>query len=484
MISAQSIYRAGLLAFACSLLLACDSGSDGGSDDTAGIGGTGIAVGKVTDFGSIFVNGFQFDTTQSQFTVDGDPNATESDLSVGMVVLVKAETRSGSFNGNALEVFYDDEVEGPVAATPVDVPGSGGTRKTFAVFGQNVTIDETATVFQGTSFAGLAALDVVEISGFRISPNELTATYVGKKGVLVAGVTEVELRGNIQNLAGAPPNQTFMVDGTSISTSAGTELDVPGGVLAEDLFVEVEGVIQADSSVIADKVEFEDEDFGDEVDDVSLQGIISNYVSDTDFEINGQAVDAGGAQFSPAGAELMDGLEVEVEGDIVGGVLIADEVELREGETKLETFVSAINLGNDSFEVNYAPLPGSVVVHTDTQTLFEDGSAAQVPNFSLDQLNIGDFVRVEGFASGGRVTATIVKREDPDDSKLRGAVDTFVFDTSITILGITYLVDAGTVYEGFPDANTFFSQLAIGDLIKIEDDAPADGIADEVEEED
>ena len=40
-----------------SLLSACGDGSD----TTAGIGGTGIAFGKVTDFGSIFVNGGIFD---------------------------------------------------------------------------------------------------------------------------------------------------------------------------------------------------------------------------------------------------------------------------------------------------------------------------------------------------------------------------------------------------------------------------------------
>ena len=56
-------------------------------------------------------------------------------------------------------------------------------------------------------------------------------------------------------------------------------------------------------------------------------------------------------------------------------------------------------------------------------------------------------------------------------------------DVSITILGIEYGVDAGTNYEGFPSSGAFFGQLLIGDLIEIEDNQPADGIADEVEEE-
>ena len=40
-----------------SLVLNGCGGSSSGSDTTAGIGGTGIAVGKITDFGSVFVNG-------------------------------------------------------------------------------------------------------------------------------------------------------------------------------------------------------------------------------------------------------------------------------------------------------------------------------------------------------------------------------------------------------------------------------------------
>ena len=151
------------------MLSACGGGGGGGSSDTtAGIGGTGIAVGKVTDFGSIFVNGSIFDINQAQFLVDGEEKvgqAGQDDLSIGMVVLVKAETNNGVFTGKALEVFYDDEVEGPVAATPVDVPASNGTQKTFTIFGQTITIDETGTIFEGTTFAGSRCVTITFAPG-------------------------------------------------------------------------------------------------------------------------------------------------------------------------------------------------------------------------------------------------------------------------------------------------------------------------------
>ena len=70
------------------MLSAC-GGSGGGSDTTAGIGGTGIAVGKITDLAAFMSTAiFSIPTSSSQFIVDGDPSArSERSCSIGMVVL-------------------------------------------------------------------------------------------------------------------------------------------------------------------------------------------------------------------------------------------------------------------------------------------------------------------------------------------------------------------------------------------------------------
>ena len=158
----------------------------GGATQSAGIGGTGINVGKgvvqgrVTGFGSIYINGFKFDTDSSQFIVDGavKANQAEANLKVGMIVSLEVETEDGSYTGNALQVFYDDEVQGPVSGL---APFSAGeTQRTFSVFGQTITIDDTSTLFNSELFNGaplnpgfgfdtITDDDVVEISGFRTS---------------------------------------------------------------------------------------------------------------------------------------------------------------------------------------------------------------------------------------------------------------------------------------------------------------------------
>jgi hypothetical protein len=206
------------------------------------------------------------------------------------------------------------------------------------------------------------------------------------------------------------------------------------------------------------------------------------------------------ASLSPASAAdlLNNGVEVEVEGNIVGGVLIADELELRDGQTELRTTVSNIVLPN-RFQVEYPGQSlgsglGTIWINIDAQTLFEDeddsGGKTPVENFSIDQLVVGNFVKIDGIAESSEVTAQIVKRLDPaDSSKLQGAVESFVRDVSITILGVEYPIDAGASYEDATGGTLtdieFFDLLTANPqaVVELEDDEP-DAAADNVEFED
>lgn len=91
-------------------------------------------------------------------------------------------------------------------------------------------------------------------------------------------------------------------------------------------------VYQADGSILADEIEEEDDEFENELEHISLQGIVSDFSNVTGllFTIDGQPVDASMTELSPANLLLGNGLNVEVKGSIVGGVLFADEVKSRE----------------------------------------------------------------------------------------------------------------------------------------------------------
>ena len=476
------------------MLNACGGSSGGGSDTTAGIGGTGIVYGKITGFGSVFVIGERFNIDTSQIIVDGVGGKSQSDLKLGMIVQLEVETENGVYTGDAIELVYDDEIEGPL--TNIQTPDP--SLKTGNVFGQTINFSDTTTIFENTSFENLGNEgipgpgdpDVVEISGFRVSDTEINATYVRYDDDFLPGVTEVELRGPIKMLVGSPPSETFQVDGIDITTNSSTVRNVPGGVPAPDLYVEVEGVIQADSSVIASEYEFEDEDFDDDVDDISMQGVVSGFAAGgiSNFFIDSQHVDASNVQPVPV---LMDGINIEVEGEIVAGTLIADEVEIRDGDSKLRSFVdNVVNTPTDkTFEVVYSAVPGSVTVHVDNNTLFEDETGPLVTSpFSLDDLRNGslDFVRVEGVEiANNEVLATFVRRTSPDDElKLEGQVDGYAQNTFITILGVTYGLDFGTTTYDPLGAESI---IAPGDFVEIEDEriggVNPPGIADEVEHE-
>jgi hypothetical protein len=326
--NAKKLIAAIFLLVTCSSLLVACGGSD--SDTTAGIGGTGIVSGKITGFGSIYVNGGKFEIDNSLFDVDGDTSADQSDLALGMVVRLRVETEDGILGNTALEVVYDDEIEGPVIGVMTDPMDP--TIKTGTVFGKTITFDQANTIFEDTSFANIGeepdpgVQDVIEVSGFRISPTEITATYVRFIEDLGPD-SEVELRGTITDYSPGLP-ETFKIDGITITTDVDTEIEVPNGMLDDGIYVEVEGVIQGPTSVLAEEIESEDEDFDDDVDDISLQGIVSDFTGiGNDFSLGSQRVNASTAQFSPAGLTLANGLDIEVEGQIIGSVLIADEVE-------------------------------------------------------------------------------------------------------------------------------------------------------------
>lgn len=471
-------------------LAACGgSGGGGGSTQTAGIGGTGIVAGKITSFGSVYVNGDRYEIGSSQIIVDGEGNKLESDLKLGMVVRLEVETENGVFTEKAIEVVYDDEIQGPVEATPVTSPD--GTQRTFNILGQMVTIDDVGTLFEDTSFGAIDINDVLEISGFR-SATGIVATYVK----LETATTEAELQGEIE----APLTATTFMIGSVTVTYDGTDL-APGLILQVGQNVEVKGTFVSQSAIDATEIDLEDDDFGEEVDDISLQGIVSGFATGgiSNFFIGNQNVDAS---LATPGFTLMDGMNIEVEGEITGSTLFADEVKLRDGDSKLRAVIDTVSAPDFTVHFPATTGPTRVTVRTDSQTLFEDETGAPVtPPFSFDDLTPGkvDYVRVEGTEIAGNVVlATTVKRVatvpttgDPSPEgklKLEGKVDGFNLDLvtgdgDITVLGVQYQLDNSTSYDPDP-----LNPIVGVTFVEVEDkDEPgdrADGFADEVELED
>lgn len=461
-------------------LAACGGG--GGGDAAVSDGETAVvAKGTVTGFGSIYVNGIKFETDSSSFDVDDD-TGTQDDLAIGMVVTVRGTVDGSGTAGTASSVFFDDDIEGPVSGMTT---AADGLSKSFTVFNTTVTVDSVSTVFEGTSFATLVDGDIVEVSGHLGQGGELQATYIERKSSLSYNSSEVELKGTVSNLGAS----SFSLNGLTVTfdpTGVTTDLsEVNGGAVTNGAYVEVEGVINSAITMTATRIESESQGVGDDGDEVHIEGVITDYVDISNFKVDGQLVNAAGAELEPAGLTLANGMQVEVEGEISGTTLMAHEVETRDDEIEIAATVSNVDTVNRTITLQLAA--GSITVGTDNRTLMDDETNA-VARLTLNDLANGDYLEIEGHLNGSSVIASHIQRDSMDEEVLKGPVDSFVSGSSITILGITMNTGMSTQFENSNDApmtsSAFYAALSNGDIVEMEDDHPADGTADEVEFED
>jgi hypothetical protein len=468
------------------LLLACSGGGGGGSSVAGGgIGGTGISSGPITGIGSFFVTGTEWSVGPGgEVLLDGE-SFSESDLALGMVVTVEG-TRAGDGTGTATRVVFDDDVEGPLdVALGTYVLGLDETL--FRVFGQSFVADRN-TAYANTTFSdfqsffdtGVAA--VVEVSGLpdvRTSGDPvIRATRIEVKvpNGPVAGVTEVELEGEVHSLAG---NQ-FMIGPVTVRFNdlpgCVTDLTDVGGSVSEGDRIEVEGVFFGDDEVCAEVIEREDA-FPD-IGEFEIEGIVTQVTSSTSFTLSDIPVDAVGARFEPANLQVQEGMRLEVEGALTGGVLVAEEVQQR-GEVEIEALVT------DAFAGGFFVLGREIAL--DDATEVEDGPVAS-----------GNFVEVRAVDDGmGGLTATRVKVQPgsaADRVRVEGRVEAVPSSEpprTLTIAGIAIRTDDGTdcrdAAEQPMDCSDFFAQVQVGDEVQATDtdgDYENFGRADELEFED
>jgi hypothetical protein len=470
------------------VVVACGSGG-GASVAGGGIGGTGVtASGAITGFGSVKLNGLVFDTTNAARIVDGEPAADDAALAVGMVVTVTGTLGADGVNGTADHIVYDDDVQGPIQGPIVVVDQT----KTFSVMGVQVSVNKISTVFENTDYASLLAGDLVELSGFFDAAGMLRASRLEKK---TGG--EVEVKGTVESIGPASTFSLTVLNGAIQYTVDWSAIINPP---AQGDFIEVRGTLLDPATIKADDFELEAEGF-DDVDKASIEGIVTGFAAGGigNFQVAGQKVDATGASFSPAALEtsIADGMEVEVEGPIVNGVLQALEVEARGGDFRMGALVLSVasDAGGLTGSITLDFFPGSVDVLVDGQTLLRDDT--EVVDFLTlaDLVPLNDFLEIEAYlGDGGKLVATEIRRDDRDNDLLQGPVE-LCDGVTLTILGLGFgLDDNVTSYEdeneGPVGSAVEFCALAdVGALARVVDayDAPArfpDGIADEAELED
>jgi hypothetical protein len=478
------IVATSLIALLPAVLVACGGG--GGSDapgTTAPAATNKTTVGQITGFGSIYVNGIEFDTAGASYEVDDALASNDDALAVGMVVKVEGSVNADGLTGSAFSVSYDDDVEGVVEQLMTD--SNDVNIKSFLVMGVKVIADASSTNFESSdpnfSFETIAEGDVVEVSGDYGPDSSLFATYVEEQS---ADDDEYEAKGTVSNWNSTDSFDLVLRNGSFIMVTLAAGAEIPSAGIEEGQFVEVEGTIDdpaADPKALtAFKVELEDNDrLDDDDDEVEVKGVLNYDAASGTWSVKDiELAFGGGTEYKPVSLEDMiadqsaAGMTVEVDGEKVGEVLQVDEIELEEDELEFKADVEG-KADNGTLTLSFGGASGTVSVIVTSETMFLDDDS--VVSFNYDSINVGDKVEIEArWGEDGAIYASNLHLEDDSGYEIEGPADA-VDDVSLTVLGVTFGVDAGTFFEdGTP---------VVGDYVEVEDDN-GDGTADSVEIED
>jgi hypothetical protein len=285
------------------------------------MGGTGISVGPITQFGSVFVNGVEFSTTGTLINKNGSPS-DQSNLRIGMVVDVQGTFEANGTTGSATQIDFNDNLEGPIQSiNTVD--------QSLIVMGQTVNVDAGTRYEVVTKFSDLQLGYVIEVSGLPQGDGTILATYIELKSTSCSLGEEFEVKGTISGLDTTA--RTFQIGDLVINYNTATFENLPSGGLSDGIFVEVQTTDCFNGGIlIATKVEGLSAGVsGTKGTRVEMEGFVTRFISTIDFDVNGQPVSTTGATVYESGTsnDLALNARVEVEGKLdANGVLIANKI--------------------------------------------------------------------------------------------------------------------------------------------------------------
>ena len=448
-IPSHNLLKFTAIPLALGILSACGGGG-GGSVGIAdgGIRGTGSSVGPVSGFGSVFVNGVKFETdgivngeVQGNDGIFCEQNCTQP-LEKGMILRVEGQW-DGSGSGTAESLEYDDTFRGTVTEASVTQTDAAGFPQagTITVLGQTISFDRRTVIQLTNGFTDGSDLEGAQVrisawssvGGYRASyigeldnlPNnwvelEGSATYESS-GVLFIGDQRIVV-----------PNEVFLEGVTA------------DGLADENQRIEVEGEFNGISVTARTIRPADDRRYtGQDGEDIEITGTVSDYSpSANGFSVNGAAVTVtSDTEFDDLDrSELEDGMLVRVEGDFRNGAIVAEEIELFEGNAEVEaTVIGKSDLPN-SWNIG-----GVTVVFTNSTVIeFDDG---------VSDISAGLAAEVEGIertGAGDRVyleaLAVEIENDASSEFELVGRLDRAnTTSVSIRVLGLDLINYSGTV---------------------------------------
>jgi hypothetical protein len=365
-------------------------------------------MGRVSGYGSLFVNGIEFETDNADFYIE-ESLAIGGDELIDLGMVVRITGSHDGQSGVADSVEYRSELRGIVNNNALDSNGIGN----LEVMGQIVQVDAN-TVFndatvQDIPVTALIANDVVEVSGFSAGLGTIYATRIELiSRNWTAGSEELSIKGIVAGLAGS----SFRIGNLAIDFSSAS---LPDGVPDNGWYVEIEGDSFSPTNAFeADSVESEGEGIltvADDGDEVELEGYATSSLLNSRFHLNGQEVQVSNETRYQNGAEadIVEGREMEVEGVMNGTLLLATEIEFESSEASVQEMTGTVeSITTSSGNTGSLTLFGQSISVLST-TIMEDEQGDD-RDFDMTVLAQGQPVELKLITDGNELIAKKLKR--------------------------------------------------------------------------
>ncbi|MDH6594368.1 hypothetical protein M2165_004257 [Variovorax sp. TBS-050B] len=368
------------------------AGNGTGDGSGVGSGGTGVSadagIGSVGGIGSVILNGVRYNTDTANRSIE---DTTE--LQIGMSVRIAGDIDSEFTTATAQSVTSAAELRGAISAINL---ASGS----FMVMGTAVSTDN-ATVWGDA--AGLAqAVDgtTVQVWGLPSAPGTLRATRVELRPAL----SEPLATGAVSSLDRI--GKTFTLGGLTVRyAGAAFSGGIDESTLADGAIVRVRGATAPVLGIFdASRVQGWYAVPKQNAAAVQLAGVVTDYAGLGSFRLLGTPVDASGALVTGGlPSSVGNGVKVEVDGIMTGGVLVAKKLRIRNipgvGGPVDFTLIGAI--GSYQSASNFM-VQGRAVNAGGPFTVFENGTVADLGNGRRVSV-VGDAV-VQGVLIARRVS--------------------------------------------------------------------------------
>ncbi|RMF60433.1 MAG: hypothetical protein D6743_14945, partial [Calditrichaeota bacterium] len=383
-------------------------------------------------------------------------------------------------SGNDFRAEVEIEIRGPNQTDQVEIRGRIEELGAdfIVVKGTKIFVDANTQIVdknnQPLSFADLNLQTNVFVQATVQADGTTLATFIQ---VNDRNKGEVVVKGQIDSVGVDHVfvlGQKFLVDANTEIQDANKD-PITLADLAVGQFVEIKARPQEDGSLLAVRIRVEDES---DKSKVELTGFVEE-VTDTSVTVSGivflvdDNTEILGRDENPIGlSDLQEGQLVEVKAQVQSdGTLLATKIKLEDdvpGENEVEVKGEIQVLGDGEIQVS------GVVFLVDDNTRIVDERGREI---AFADLQVGVVVEVKAVVQAdGSFLATKIKIEDrlKDELEITGTIEALT-DTSVTVDGREFLVDANTEILDDMKNPIDFADLSEGQLVEIRAEILADG---------